>query len=48
MTIGEYDKNAGSNDPDFLGGPAGIWVDPETNEAYIADGRLQESPGGGL
>ena len=38
MTIGEYDKNAGSNDPDFLGGPAGIWVDPETNEVYIADG----------
>ncbi len=38
MTIGEYDVNAGSNDPDLLGGPAGIWVDPETNEVYIADG----------
>ena len=38
MTIGEYDENAGSNDPDLLGGPAGIWVDPETNEVYIADG----------
>ncbi len=38
MTIGEYDQNAGSNDTDFLGGPAGIWVDPDTNEVYIADG----------
>ncbi len=38
MTLGEYDVNAGSNDPNLLGGPAGIWVDPETNEVYIADG----------
>lgn len=38
MTIGEYDQNAGSNDTNFLGGPAGIWVDSETNEVYIADG----------
>ena len=38
MTIGQYDKNAGSNDTTLLGGPAGIWVDPNTNEAYIADG----------
>jgi DNA-binding beta-propeller fold protein YncE len=38
MTIGEYDKNAGSNDTTLLGGPAGIWVDPATNEVYIADG----------
>jgi len=38
MTIGEYDNNAGSNDPNLLGGPAGIWVDPQTNEVYIADG----------
>jgi len=38
MTIGEYDKNAGSNDTTLLGGPAGIWVDPKTNEVYIADG----------
>ena len=38
MTIGTYDVNGGSNDPNLLGGPAGIWVDPETNEAYIADG----------
>src|SRR3954468_5754231 len=38
MTIGEYDKNAGSNDTTLLGGPAGIWVDPRSNEVYIADG----------
>jgi hypothetical protein len=38
LVLGEYDQNAGSNDVSLLGGPAGIWVDPETNEAYIADG----------
>ena len=38
MTIGRYDDNGGSNDPNLLGGPAGIWVDPDTNEAYFADG----------
>jgi len=38
MTIGQYDKNAGSNDTTLLGGPAGIWVDPRNNEVYIADG----------
>ena len=38
MTIGEYDQNAGSNDTSLLGGPAGIWVDPETTEVFIADG----------
>ncbi|MGD8330822.1 MAG: hypothetical protein PVJ49_15445 [Acidobacteriota bacterium] len=38
MILGEYDNNNGSNDTTLLGGPAGIWVDPETNEIYIADG----------
>ena len=38
MQIGEYEVNGGSNDPDLLGGPAGIWVDPSTNEVFIADG----------
>ena len=38
MTIGRYDEHGGSNDPNLLGGPAGIWVDPDTNEAYFADG----------
>lgn len=38
MTVGEYDKNNGSNDTKLLGGPSGIWVDPKTNEAFISDG----------
>ena len=38
MQLGEYDVNGGSNDPDLLGGPAGIWVDPANNEVFIADG----------
>jgi len=38
LTIGQYDVTKGSNDPDFLGGPAGIWVDPANNEVFIADG----------
>ena len=38
MTIGTYDKTGGSNDTTLLGGPAGIWVDPKTNEVFIADG----------
>jgi DNA-binding beta-propeller fold protein YncE len=38
MTIGEYDKNGGSDDQRLLGGPAGIWVDPASNEVFIADG----------
>jgi sugar lactone lactonase YvrE len=38
MTIGTYEKNAGSNDTTLLGGPAGIYVEPKTNEVFIADG----------
>jgi DNA-binding beta-propeller fold protein YncE len=38
MTIGEYNVTKGSNDPTYLGGPAGIWVDPQNNEVFIADG----------
>lgn len=38
MTLGEYDITGGSDDPRLLGGPAGIWVDPESNEVFIADG----------
>ena len=38
MTLGEYDVNGGSGDTTLLGGPAGIWVDPGTNEVFIADG----------
>jgi DNA-binding beta-propeller fold protein YncE len=38
MTIGRYDETGGSNDTTLLGGPAGIWVDPGTNEVFVADG----------
>jgi streptogramin lyase len=38
MTIGEYNETGGSHDERLLGGPAGIWVDPGTNEVFIADG----------
>jgi DNA-binding beta-propeller fold protein YncE len=38
MQIGEYDVTGGSDDPALLGGPAGIWVDPSTNEVFVADG----------
>ena len=38
MTIGAYDENGGSGDTALLGGPAGVWVDPATNEVYVADG----------
>jgi DNA-binding beta-propeller fold protein YncE len=42
MQMGRYGKNAGSNDPDNFGRVAKIWVDPKTNEAYIADGYLNK------
>jgi DNA-binding beta-propeller fold protein YncE len=38
MTIGRFDETAGSSDTTLLGGPAGIWVDPTSNEVFIADG----------
>ena len=38
LTLGEYEKTAGSADTKLLGGPSGIWVDPKTNEVYISDG----------
>lgn len=38
MQIGEYDVTGGNADTELLGGPAGIWVDPATNEVFIADG----------
>lgn len=37
-TLGEYDATGGSDDAVLLGGPAGVWVDPETNEVFVADG----------
>jgi hypothetical protein len=38
LQVGAFGKNNGSNDPDNFGRVAKIWVDPKTNEAYIADG----------
>lgn len=38
MQIGRPGETGGSNDTELLGRPADIEVDPETNEAYIADG----------
>ena len=40
LTIGELNVNKGSNDPDHLGGPANFYVEPRTNEIFIADGYV--------
>ena len=42
MQVGGLGKNAGSNDLENFGLVAKIWVDPMTNEAYIADGYLNK------
>jgi DNA-binding beta-propeller fold protein YncE len=42
MQVGGLGKNAGSNDLENFGRVAKIWVDPATNEAYIADGYLNK------
>jgi len=38
MQVGRFGGNKGSNDRDNFGRVAKIWVDPRTNEAYVADG----------
>ena len=38
MQSGHQGKNGGSNDPENFGRVAQIYVDPKTNEAYVADG----------
>jgi DNA-binding beta-propeller fold protein YncE len=38
LQVGRLGKTGGSNDPGNFGRPAKIWVDPKTNEAYVADG----------
>ena len=38
MQVGRFGQNKGSNDPDNFWRVAKIWVDPKTNEAYVADG----------
>jgi hypothetical protein len=42
LQVGAFGKNGGSNDPENFGRVAKIWVDPKTNEAYIADGYLNK------
>jgi hypothetical protein len=42
MQVGHFGGNKGSNDAENFGRPAKIWVDPKTNEAYIADGYLNK------
>ena len=38
MQIGKPDKSKGSNDMENLKLPAKMFVDPKTNELYVADG----------
>ena len=38
LTIGESGVTGGSNDLTHLGRPAGLAVDPDTNELFVADG----------
>lgn len=38
MTIGQMDQMGTSHDPYLLGRPAEFYVDPDTNEVYVADG----------
>jgi DNA-binding beta-propeller fold protein YncE len=38
LQSGHYGKNAGSNDPENFGRVAQIYVDPKTNEGFVADG----------
>jgi hypothetical protein len=38
FTIGEFDRQGTSADSALLGGPADMWVDPEANELFVADG----------
>jgi hypothetical protein len=42
LQMGHHGKNAGSNDLENFGRVAKIWVDPKTNEAYIADGYMNK------
>ena len=39
LQIGEFGRGTeGSNSPEFLGQPTDVYVDPETDEAYVTDG----------
>ena len=42
MQVGHMGMNGGSNDQENFGRVAKIWVDPQSNEAYVADGYLNK------
>ena len=42
MQIGKAGRTGGNNSTEFLGHPADIAVDPETNEVFISDGYLNK------
>jgi hypothetical protein len=42
LTIGTPGVNKGSNDPNTVGGPANFYVEPKTNELFIADGYINK------
>jgi len=42
LQVGSLGGNAGSNDRENFGRVAELWVDPEANELYLADGYLNK------
>ena len=42
MQIGKAGRTGGNNSTEFLGHPADIAVDPETNEVFVSDGYLNK------
>jgi DNA-binding beta-propeller fold protein YncE len=38
LTLGVFEETGGSDDVTRLGRPSNVWVDPGTNELYLADG----------
>lgn len=38
LAIGKFNETAGSADTERMGRPAEIWVSPDTNEVFVADG----------
>ena len=42
MQIGEANRTGGSNSTEFLGHPADMEVDPDTNELFVVDGYLNK------
>ncbi len=40
LTIGVFDERGTSDDPERMGRPADIYVDPDTNELFVVDGYV--------